>query len=395
VDLFSEAMRRDPYPAYERMRGAMPALHDPATDIWLLFDHESVRGALSRPETFSSNLTAATGRPAPRWMIFLDPPRHTRLRALVASAFMPRAIGSLETRIREITRELLDAVIERGEMDLAADFAVPLPLRIIAELIGMPPSDWPRLRRWSDAILDLGYTIWDNAEKAEASRGYHETTNEMREALALWVEERRASPRNDLLGRLVQAEVDGERLTEDDVLDFVQMLLIAGNETTSNLIGNAMLCLLENPDELSRLESAPELLESAVEETLRYRSPVQWVFRGTARDVEVHGMRIAAGKLVFLGIGSANRDPAQFQEADRFIVSRRPNPHIAFGHGPHVCLGAALSRLEARVALSDLLARLKHIEPASGEPWKPRRGLNVHGPESLPLRFEPAGRAAR
>jgi cytochrome P450 len=212
----------------------------------------------------------------------------------------------------------------------------------------------------------------------------------MTEALELWIEERRSSPgANDLLERLLGAEVHGERLSVQEVLDFVQLLLIAGNETTANLIDNALLCLLEDRENLSRVESAPGLLETIVEEALRYRSPVQWVFRGTTRDVELRGSRIPAGKLVLLGIGSANRDPAQFPDADRFIASRKPNPHVAFGAGPHVCLGAALSRLEARVALSELLSRLKRIELASGDPWTPRRALHVHGPESLPLRFEP------
>ena len=392
MDLFSEAMRRDPYPVYERIRAESPVLHDPATDIWMLFDHESVRGALARPETFSSDLTASTGRPMPRWMIFLDPPRHTRFRALVASAFTPRALGSLEPRIREISRDLLDRVIGRGEMDLAADFAVPLPLMVIAEMIGIPPSDWPRFRRWSDAILDLSYTIWSNEESAAAGRGYLEVTAEMTTALGLWVEERRGRPGQDLLSRLVGAEVDGARLSVEDLLGFVQLLLIAGNETTANLIDNAVLSLLESGEALARLDAAPDLLEPAVEEALRHRSPVQWVFRGTTREVEVRGRRIPAGKLVLVMIGSANRDPAQFPDPDRFVLPRSPNAHVAFGHGPHACLGAALSRLEARVAMGELLARVKGIELASNEPWKPRRALHVLGPESLRLRFEPAGR---
>ena len=248
----------------------------------------------------------------------------------------------------------------------------------------MPATSWSSSGR--RPAVDL---FSENEEAETAGRRYLEVTAEMTAAVALWAEERRGRRGHDLLSRLVKADVDGARLSVEEILDFVQLLLIAGNETTANLIDNAVLCLLENGEARAKLETSPSLLEAAVEEVLRYRSPVQWVFRGTTREVEMHGRRIPAGKLVFLMIGSANRDPAQFPEADRFVLPRSPNPHVAFGHGPHACLGAALSRLEARVALGELLARVKGIELASNEPWKPRRALHVLGPESLPLRFEP------
>jgi cytochrome P450 len=193
---------------------------------------------------------------------------------------------------------------------------------------------------------------------------------------------------------LVHAEVDGEHLTEPEILGFFQLLLIAGSETTTNLLNNAILCLIENPDQLARLRSMPDLLPSTIEEVLRYRSPVQWMFRATRREVEIHGQTIPAGKLVLPIIGAANRDPRQFPDAGRFDTARDPNPHIAFGHGIHFCLGAALSRLEARIALPDLLERLKGLELAIREPWEPRKALHVHGPARLPIRFEPGRRAA-
>jgi cytochrome P450 len=219
-------------------------------------------------------------------------------------------------------------------------------------------------------------------------------TAEMSAYLADMIEQRRAAPRDDLLTRLVEAEVDGDRLTHEEILGFFQLLVVGGQETTTNLIDNAILCLIENPDQLARLQAAPNLLPAAIEEVLRHRSPVQWLMRTPTRDVGVHGQVIPAGRLVLAMIGSANRDPVQFPDANRFDIMRDPNPHIAFGHGIHFCLGAPLSRLEARIALADLLGRTKDIRLASDEPWEPRQALNVHGPARLPIRFEPGRRVA-
>jgi cytochrome P450 len=200
-----------------------------------------------------------------------------------------------------------------------------------------------------------------------------------------------AEPKDDLLSRLVEAEVDGERLSGHEIVGFVELLIIAGQETTSNLIGNAMLCFAEHPDQLARLRERPELMGKAIEEVLRFRSPVQWIFRATKSDVTLHGQTIPAGKLVLPMIGSANRDAEVFAEPNRFDVAREPNPHIAFGHGIHFCLGAPLARLEASIALPDLLARLGDIELASDALWEPRTALHVLGPTSLKIRFEPSG----
>jgi cytochrome P450 len=206
--------------------------------------------------------------------------------------------------------------------------------------------------------------------------------------------QRRAEHRDDLLSRLVEAEVDGERLTQEEVLGFVQLLLVAGQETTVNLINNAFLCLVENLDQLARLRAAPGLLPSPIEEVLRYRSPVQWMPRATRRDVGIRGQMIPAGKLVLPAIGFANRDPKQFRDAGRFDITRDPNPHLAFGHGIHACLGAPLARLEARIALAHFLERVEGFKLASNEPWEPRKALHVHGPSRLPIRFTPVRHAA-
>lgn len=391
LDIFSDAARRDPFPLYEQMRAACPVLLEPRSGVWLLFDYESVRRALDDSETFASDTGSTGAHPAPAWLVFTDPPRHTKLRNIISKAFTPRMIAGWEPRIRELSRELLDRSIAQGEMDLAADYSVPLPMRVIAEMIGIPAADWPRYTRWSAAILQLSHTVRGMSpgqESAQAAGGdFYAVTAEMRDYLPHLIEQRRAEPRDDLLSRLLAAQVDGERLSPDDLLRFFQLLIVGGQETTTNLINNAILCLFDNRDALARLRAQPELLPSAIEEVLRYRSPFQLVFRGTRREVEMHGQVIPAGALLFLMLGSANRDSKHFREPDRFDITREPNPHLAFGHGIHFCLGAPLSRLEARIALTDILERLSNLEPASAEPWQPRPALHVHGPARLPVRF--------
>jgi cytochrome P450 len=393
MNFFSEDMRRNPFPMYDQMRSHSPVLHVPQLDLWMLFDYDGVKRALNDHEVFSSSMfTAKRGNPP--WFIFFDAPQHTKLRALVMRAFTPRMVANLEPRIRDLSRELLDKRIEHGEMDLAADFSIPLPMMVIAEMLGVPTADRAHFRRWSDVMLNLSFAVPGGQEGAAASQDYFTVKAEMSAYLAGLLSERRAAPRDDLLTKLVEAEVDGQHLTDDEILGFFQLLLVAGTETTTNLLNNAILCLVENPEQLARLRGTPDLLPSAIEEVLRYRSPLQWMFRATRQDVELRGQKIPAGKLVLPIIGSANRDPQQFTDPNRFDIARDPNPHIAFGHGIHFCLGAPLSRLEARVALPDLLSRLRGLKLVSAEPWEPRQALNVLGPSQLPIRFEPGKRAA-
>lgn len=387
MNLLSDETRRDPYPVYQQMRSGSPVLPVPNAGMWMIFDYEGVKRALTDHETFSSRAAPPGGQPLD-WMIFFDPPRHTKLRAIIMRAFTPRTVANLEPRIRELSRQLLDQTIERGEMDIAADFAVPLPLKVIAEMLGIPSADWPRFKRWSDGILSLAETVSGGEEGARVAREFSAVKAEMNAYLPELLDERRSAPKDDLLTRLVEAEVDGERLTQEEILSFFQLLLLAGNETTTNLLNNAMLCFVENPDQLARLRATPSLLPAAVEEVLRYRSPVQAMFRVTRHDTEIRGQTIPAGKLVLPMIGSANRDPRQFPNPDRFDITRDPNPHVAFGHGIHFCIGAPLSRLEARIALTDLLDRMQCFELASDEPWEPRKAFHVHGPTRLPIRFE-------
>ena len=273
-------------------------------------------------------------------------------------------------------------------MDVAADFSMQLPMMVIAEMLGVSVADRENYKRWNDALVNMSYTLPKGKEAAPAETEFAAVTAEMDLYLARLLELRRAAPKDDLLTRLVQAELDGERLTQKEILGFFQLLLLAGSETTTLLINNAMLSFAENPAELARLEKSPELLASAIEEVLRYRSPLQWMLRITRREVEVHGVSIPLGKVVLPMMGSANRDPKQFPDPARFDITREPNAHLAFGHGIHFCLGAALGRLEARIALADLLGRVKGFELASKEPWEPRQGLHVHGPSRLPIRWD-------
>lgn len=358
LHLFTEEIRRNPYPLYSQMP---PVGHQ--NGVWALLDYDSVKRALTDHETFSSAVGPPGGGPPPEWLIFFDPPRHTRLRALISRAFTPRAVADMEPRIRAISRELIEAGIE----DLALDYAIPLPMRVIAEMLGIPASDWERMKDWSLAVMGLSETIGGPSERA--GMAFRQASVEMREYLS------GLRPTTGLIAGLREAE-----LTEAELMGFFVLLLVAGNETTTNLINNAMLALMEHPEQR---ELARENLPGFIEEVLRYRSPVQFMFRGTRRPVELHGKTLPAGAFVLVGLGAANRDPSVFSDPDRFWIRREPNHHLAFGHGIHFCLGAPLSRLEARIALSDLLA-LPPFELCND--WMPRAAFHLHGPARLPLK---------
>ena len=384
MDLLSPSARRDPYPAYAQLRERTPVLHVPGPDLWIVLRHASVKRVLSDHEAFSSNVSALRGHDF-AWLLFMDPPRHAKLRAIISRALTSRAIARLEPRIRALSRELLDAAIERGRFDLALDYATPLPVMVIAELLGLPLGDWPTLARWSETIIALGNTIAGTGA-AEASAAFRAADAEMSDYFGRLVRERRARPTSDLLARLVAAEVDGEHLDDGELVRFCQLLIAAGTETTTTLIDNAILTLCEHPDALARLRADPAAIPAAIEEVLRYRTPVQAMFRATRREVELDGVTLPARAFVIAAIGSANRDPLAFDGAERFDPARDPNPHVAFGHGIHFCLGAPLSRLEGRIALGDLLDRFASLEVVDPD-WPLRSSFHVLGPASLPLRF--------
>jgi len=271
MDLFSDDVRRDPFPLYAAARAAMPVLRVPArqTGLWLALDYDSAKRVLSDHEAFSSSSGEPEGM-----MIFTDPPRHGKLRALVSRAFTPRSIAALEPRVRRIVGELLDAVAGRPEVDVAAELAVPLPMRVIAAMLGVPAADQPRFLRWNDALLEMGRTIPGGPGTGAAYAGLEAATDEIEGYLADQLARRAVEPADDLLTRLAAAEVDGERLSRREIVGFFQLLLLAGTETTTNLVDNAVLCFTDHPDQLALVRRRPDLLPAAIEEVLRYRSPL-------------------------------------------------------------------------------------------------------------------------
>lgn len=372
MDLLSDDVRRDPYPMYDRLRAVAPVL--PFGPAWILLDHASVSRALREPEIFGSEVVPPTGK-APDWLIFTDPPQHGRQRALIAKAFTPRSVAQLEPRIREVARELIGG---RTELELVGDLAMPLPLLVIAAMLGIPAADREQFLRWADAINGLSYAAVGGPAAQAMIAAYYRVRDEAEPYVAALIEERRRDPREDLITRLAHAAIDGERLTGAELFGFFQLLLAGGTETTTNLIANSILCAAEH--------GVPRDIPRFVEEVVRYRTPAQIMFRQTKQTVELHGVTIPRDAFVLVALGAANRDPAAFTEPNRFDPTRDPNPHVGFGHGIHYCIGAALARLEARVALEELFA-LGVPVLAGNEPWTPRKALHVLGPTALPVAF--------
>jgi cytochrome P450 len=375
------AMRRDPlqpFAWYRAMRAQAPVLFDPTQQMWHVFRFADVQHVLSDHAEFSSRFAQAGGDDdgaLANSLVATDPPRHRQLRTLVTQAFTPRAVEDLAPRIAAITNELLDRVESSGRIDLVHDLAYPLPVIVIAELLGIPAEQRDQFKTWSDAVTS---TSGEGIAAQHAMAAY----------FAGLIEERRRQPRNDLITALVAAQVDGQHLSMPELLGFCVLLLIAGNETTTNLLGNAILCLEEAPSALEELRRQPELLPDAIEEVLRFRSPVQSMFRVVARPTTLADQRLETGQSVLAWIGSANRDEAAFPDADRFDIHRSPNKHIAFGHGIHFCLGAPLARLEARIALEAILRRLPNLRRVREFPLEAQDSLVVYGVKSLPMTFD-------
>jgi len=384
-------MALNPFPAYRKMRESDPVSYDEKNKVWSLFRYDDVLRAASDYATFSSEQVMTSERSVERMqrddmaeedmpiesILSLDPPRHRQLRSLISQAFTPRSIASLAPRITQITNEYLDKVAATGQMDVIQDLSYPLPVIIIAELLGVPAEDRAQFKRWSNDIIDQAEEISVPAIK------------EMNRYFRPIIAQRRSHPREDMISRMVAAEVDGERLTERELLSFCIILLVAGNITTTNLIGNAILCFDEQPEVMDQLRAEPSLLPAAIEEVLRYRSPVQMIVRVTKTDTVIGDREIKKGQFVVPNLGSANRDEAQFPRPDIFDIRRTPNRHVAFGHGIHFCIGAPLARLETRIALETLLARCKNIERVHDVLLEPlQAGGGFYGVKNLPIRFQ-------
>jgi cytochrome P450 len=364
------AFRANPYPYYQPLLARPPhnlELFMPMTlvaryqdVVEVLHDHEHFSSVIPKLPLFAEQQQlfgeAAT-------VLFSDPPVQTRLRRLVSRAFTPRRIADMESHIRRMTGDLLDQAAAKGRFELMNDLATPLPVMVIAGMLGVPPEHYERFKYWSDKIVESDNTLPGTPQPPEIVSAFHH----LRGYFAEEIERRRHSTGNDLVSVLINAHEENDALSADELLSFVVLLLIAGNETTTNLLGNGMLALARNPCEFARIRANPALLPGAIEEMLRYDGPVQATMRFTNSPVELSGTRIPAGGFVFVILAAANRDPAQFSEPDRFDIAREPNHHLAFGEGIHFCLGAALARLEARVAFEMTLARFPRLRLAAPE----------------------------
>jgi cytochrome P450 len=393
-DRFGQAHLDDPYPLYQQARERAGVFYADAFDLWVVTRYDDVRDVLTDTARFSSAYlirtphTPATGvteilregYPEVRILLNQDPPEHTRARSLVVKAFAPRRVRALEPRVQEITERLIDGFAEHGEADLVGRLALPLPLRVICELIGLPVADAEQLRAWTDDLKLLtlfGATPEQQIQAAHGSVAYERY-------LAGQIEQRRREGRDDLLTDIITARVDGAQpLTTEEIISLLMTLVFGGHETTANLIGTALLLLLQRP-QLWQAATDPELVDAVVEETLRADSPVQGIFRIAVTDTQISGVAIPAGAHVFPLFGSANRDPAVFTDPDEFRPRRtHVERHLSFGRGIHFCVGATLARLEARTAITTLARRIPGLRLAPGfrAPYLPN--LMHRGPSRL------------
>ena len=356
-------VKENPYPYYTYLRHSAPVYQIEGLGFWAISRYEDVDFILKNPKLFSSSvLTAALVGdlqvvPETPSLISSDPPEHTRVRKLVNKAFTPRIIRSLGPRIREIAQDLLNQVAGHKEFDLVRDLSIPLPVIVIAELLGVEPEHRQTFKRWSDDIVRAANRTYTAEEEQRIRQSLAEFRAYFQETIAA----RRAAPREDLTTALVQAEEERQALSAWEVLSLLTLLLVAGNETTTNLIGNMMLALLEHPDQFARVCADPSLIPNAVEETLRYDGPVQGIPRQVTENVEIAGTTLSAGSLVFPLFASANRDENKFPDPDRFDITRNTEGHLAFGFGIHYCLGAELARLETRITFEELLRRFPSL----------------------------------
>ena len=396
---FMRSCRRpDPYPAYRRLRERDPVHRSYAAYGWALSRYADIAEVLKDPR-FSADDRNFSEYPRFRArdirdgladpdeadqpvMLRSDPPDHTRLRSLVSKAFTPRAVEKLRPRVEAIAHELLEGLSGRDGFDVIADFAVPLPVTIIAEMLGIPAEDRATFKRWSEILV--GFIDPVAAASPEIMRA---TADEFFEYVTRVAEQRRARPTDDLLSALVLAEEAGDRLSEQELYGTVALLLAAGNETTTNLIGNGLLALLRHPDQMAKLRADRSLAESAVEELLRYDTPVQFTGRVLTEDVDFRGRRFRKGQNTILLLAAANRDPEVFPDPDRLDIARKDNRHLSFSSGHHFCLGAQLARLEAQIALPELVRHFPALRLA-GERLAWGKFLFLRGLKALPVRVD-------
>ena len=385
-DPYAYAVHEDPYPFYARLRAEAPAYRNEALGFWALSRHADVLAAFKDPDTFSNRHGVSLDRDAfhehaDTTMSFLamDPPRHTRMRLLVSRGFTPRRVAELEPRIRAIAGEHLGAVAGHATCDFIAEFAGKLPMDVISELLGVPREDRAELRAFADTVVHREEGMQGMPPEAGAA------ALRMLDYFVRMVADRRRAPRDDLTGALLAAEIDGDRLSDREVIGFLFLMVVAGNETTTKLLGNAVYWLARNPGERAKVARDLALVPRWVEETLRYDNSTQMLMRTTLEDVRVRDVVIPAGENVLLLIGSANRDEAAFARPDVYDVRRDTSAMLSFGRGTHFCMGASLARLEARVAFEEWWKRFPAYEV---QPGGIRRvhSVNVRGFAALPLK---------
>lgn len=385
--LFSTEFTQNPYPAYARLRETEPVykmLFPDGQQGWLITRYDDAVEVLKDPRLIKdfSKINGGSMEQQSVFMhnmLFSDPPDHKRLRGLAQKAFTPQMIAGMRGRIQEITNELLEEAAGKTKMNLIDDFAFPLPIIVICEILGVPSVDRDKFRVWSNSMIE--------GSNGEHAAEMFQHMNEFIQYISQWFEKVRQNPGNDLISKLIMAENDGDQLTERELYGVVTLLIIAGHETTVNLIGNSILALLENPEQLNLLKNKPELIHNAIEESLRFNGPVEFsTSRWANEDMDFRGKSICRGDLIVIALNSANNDPNQFKDPDIFDITREKNPHLAFGKGIHLCLGTPLARLEGEIAINSLVKRFPHIELAVSKDlleWRP--GMIVRGVKEIPL----------
>jgi cytochrome P450 len=385
------SFRNNPYPHYPALLSGPPRKFNVFIPTTLIARYDDCLAVLRDPEHFSSRPPAMLQQLRAEFgpfagattMLDSDPPVHTRLRRLVSRAFTPRRIKDIEPRIRAIADELLDRIAQRDSFDLMEDLASPLPMIVIAEMLGIPPEEHAQFRTWSNQIIEGGRGSFRGVAPGEQVKT---TSNELRAYLSEQIQRRRSDPGDDLITALVQAHDEGGALAADELLAFVVLLLLAGNETTTNLIGNGTLALMRHPEQLSRLRGDLSLIPTAIDEMLRFDSPVQSTVRTCAAAANVGGTDVAVGELLFVILAAANHDPRRFSNPDTFDVARTPNDHVAFGEGIHFCIGANLARFEGAIAISSMLERFPKLRLADQDaPLEYRGSYLLRGLKTLPL----------
>lgn len=395
TQLLDPEVLANPYPLFHRLRTEDPVHWDPYLHAWVVTRYEDVIEVLhhflaDRTPTPEHLAKIGLAELAPiaqvmvKQMLFLDPPTHTRIRRLASYAFTPGRVAILRDHIRDIVRDLIDAVVEKGRMDVIGELAEPLPYTVTAEMLGVPVGDAPQLKAWSQDFAEMLGNFQHNPERApRVRRSVEEMTRYFKSA----IREIERHPREGLIYSFLTAESEGDRYSEEEVIANTIVTMVGGQETTTNLIGNGVLTLLRNPEELARLKADLSLVPSAVEEILRYEPPSQHTARLTPRDLEMHGRKISKRQAVIAVMAAGNRDPERFPDPDRFDVMRKDNRHLSFGWAAHFCFGAALARIEGQVTFEEMLRRLPNWS-LDDRPLVWRTNLGLRGLTSLELRFD-------